>query len=229
MKIITIALLMFITAGQAFSQPEIAIIPQPVSIVKGSNGFVVMQNTSIHFDEKNKAIADIANLLNKQFKLAAGYQLPIKNLDAKTEAAAKGIMLLLNKTTNPILATEGYQLICNETGIRIEANEPAGLYYGTQTLLQLLPKEIESKAIINNYGWLVPGVTITDYPRFGWRGLMFDVSRHFFTKAEVKDFIDQMAKYKYNLLHLHLTDDQGWRIEIKALPKINCHRSLAGR
>jgi hexosaminidase len=90
-----------------------------------------------------------------------------------------------------------------------------------QTLLQLLPAQIESNQnnkLVNS--WAIPFVTIEDNPRFGWRGLMLDVSRHFFTVAQVKDYIDQMAKYKFNLLHLHLTDDQGWRIQIKALPKL---------
>ncbi|WP_155756353.1 family 20 glycosylhydrolase, partial [Streptobacillus moniliformis] len=87
--------------------------------------------------------------------------------------------------------------------------------------LQLLPKQIESnQKKTPAAGWAVPFVTIEDVPRFGWRGLMLDVSRHFFTVAQVKDFMNQMAKYKFNLLHLHLTDDQGWRIEIKALPKL---------
>ena len=89
-----------------------------------------------------------------------------------------------------------------------------------QTLLQLLPKEIESATLVKNVNWQIPAVEVTDYPRFGWRGLMFDVSRHFFTKDEVKKFIDDMVKYKYNLLHWHLTDDEGWRIQIKSLPKL---------
>jgi hexosaminidase len=89
-----------------------------------------------------------------------------------------------------------------------------------QSLVQLLPKEIEAKQVVKNAAWSVPAVTITDIPRFGWRGLMFDVSRHFFTKEEVKSFIDDMVRYKYNLLHLHLSDDEGWRIEIKGLPRL---------
>src|SRR6202012_3898093 len=84
----------------------------------------------------------------------------------------------------------------------------------------LLPAAIESKVVINRSSWQTPSVTITDYPRFGWRGLMLDVSRHFFTKQQVKDFIDEMVKYKYNLLHMHLTDDEGWRVEIKGLPNL---------
>jgi hexosaminidase len=94
------------------------------------------------------------------------------------------------------------------------------LFYGVQTFLQLLPKEIESKKAVANVAWTAPCVEVKDYPRFGWRGLMFDVSRHFFTKEDVEAYIDQMVKYKLNLLHLHLTDDEGWRIEIKSLPRL---------
>ena len=83
-----------------------------------------------------------------------------------------------------------------------------------------MPSSIESRSTVKNISWSVPVVEVTDYPRFGWRGLMFDVSRHFFGVKDVKEFIDDMAAYKYNLLHMHLTDDQGWRIEIKSLPKL---------
>ena len=101
----------------------------------------------------------------------------------------------------------------------ISANQPAGLFYGVQTLLQLLPKEIESKTVAKA-SWTIPAARIVDYPRFGWRGLMLDVSRNFFTKDDVKAYIDEMARYKFNTFHWHLTDDQGWRIEIKSLPKL---------
>jgi hexosaminidase len=118
------------------------------------------------------------------------------------------------------LGSEGYNLHVNPNTVSLSANKPAGLFYGMQTLIQLLPKEIESKMVVSNTAWVVPSVTITDSPRFGWRALMLDVVRHFFTKEEVETFIDNMVKYKYNLLHLHLTDDQGWRIEIKSLPNL---------
>jgi len=104
-------------------------------------------------------------------------------------------------------------------GVIISANQPAGLFYGMQTLLQLLPKEIESKTV-SKANWSIAAAKITDYPRFGWRGVMLDVSRHFFTKEEVKKYIDQIARLKYNTFHWHLTDDNGWRIEIKSLPKL---------
>src|SRR5690606_4772656 len=112
-----------------------------------------------------------------------------------------------------------YRLNVTSSGVTLSASEPAGIFYGIQTLYQLLPKEImvDSKSEI---AWTMPAVTIEDHPRFGWRGLMLDVARHFFTVEEVKDFIDNMARYKFNILHLHLADDQGWRIEIKSLPKL---------
>jgi hexosaminidase len=89
-----------------------------------------------------------------------------------------------------------------------------------QTVLQLLPKEIERRKAGPAQKWTIPYVHITDYPRFGWRGLMLDVARHFFTIDQVKSFINDMVRYKFNLVHLHLSDDEGWRIEIKGLPKL---------
>jgi hexosaminidase len=118
------------------------------------------------------------------------------------------------------LDTEGYTLDINEKGIQIKANANAGLFFGWQTVMQLLPAAVYSNTLQANTNWTLPYVSIIDKPRFGWRGLMLDVSRHFFSKADVLTFIDDMARYKYNRLHLHLTDDQGWRIEIKSLPKL---------
>ena len=118
------------------------------------------------------------------------------------------------------MGDEGYEMSVSSKGIWIHANKPAGLFYGLKTLLQLLPPQIENKTFQKGIIWAIPAVTIKDYPRFKWRGILFDVSRHFFTKQQVEDFIDQMVKYKFNVLQLHLTDDQGWRLQIKSLPKL---------
>jgi hexosaminidase len=118
------------------------------------------------------------------------------------------------------LGTEGYTLDINEKGIQIKANANAGLFFGWQTVMQLLPSAVYSNTLQANTNWTLPYVSIIDKPRFGWRGLMLDVSRHFFNKADVLTFIDDMVRYKYNRFHWHLTDDQGWRIEIKSLPKL---------
>jgi hexosaminidase len=220
MKKITFLLLVFFAAIQVFSQSEIAIIPQPVSVVKNGENFTLTKECVIYCFNESQALKDIAASLNATLKQAMGFTLQVKTIGDYTAILPPAITLRINKVEDDFLGNEGYNLKAITGGIVIAANKPAGIYYGVQTLLQLLPKEIESKSTAKQTSWEVPGVTITDYPRFGWRGLMFDVSRHFFTKAEVKDFIDQMAKYKYNLLHLHLTDDQGWRIEIKSLPKL---------
>ncbi|WP_448633157.1 beta-N-acetylhexosaminidase [Pedobacter panaciterrae] len=140
--------------------------------------------------------------------------------EVSTPSAKSTINLILNEKANSALGKEGYQLSVTPNHITIKANKPAGLFYGVQSLIQLFPKEIESKEAVENIEWKAPCVEIIDYPRVGWRGLMFDVARHFFTKAEVKQYIDAMVRYKYNILHLHLTDDEGWRIEIKGLPKL---------
>ncbi len=200
----------------AFSQTDnsdIAIIPQPVKLVRNSGNFTLPSNGTIlaasTSDLKQSLVA-----LTTHLTVPTGYHFSV------VKAAPATIRLVLNKMDDTTLGSEGYHLTVTTKQVTITANQPAGIFYGVQTLLQLLPKEIESKTIVKNVQWQIPCVDITDHPRFGWRGLMLDVSRHFFTKQQVKDFIDQMVKYKYNLLHMHLTDDQGWRIEIKSLPKL---------
>jgi hexosaminidase len=143
--------------------------------------------------------------------------MPVKVVKSFAQVPGNIRLSLVNTES---LRQEGYAITVNPTAILITAYTPAGLFYGMQSVVQLMPKEIESKTVINNVAWTVSSTGIVDYPRFGWRGILFDVSRHFFTKQQVKDFIDNMVQYKYNLLHLHLTDDQGWRIEIKSLPNL---------
>jgi hexosaminidase len=192
---------------------EIAIIPQPVKVVINAGNFILPKNVTIQSPAGNDFKETVAFLKNK---LSAATGVSVMNAAASTAT----IKLLLNKKQNEVIGKEGYHLVVSPKNIMIEANEPAGLFYGVQTLIQLFPKEIESTTPVKNIKWQAPCVDITDYPRFGWRGLMFDVARHFFTKEDVKKYIDQMVRYKYNLLHLHLTDDEGWRIEIKSLPKL---------
>jgi len=192
----------------------ISVIPEPVSVKTMPGKFVLPATVSI--DAGNTAeITPVTNYLKSKISVSTG-----KTVSIKHNASFATIKLVLNKTENPTIGKEGYQLTINSKNIIIKANQAAGLFYGVQTLIQLLPKEIESKTLFRNVKWTVPRVNITDYPRFGWRGLMFDVSRHFFTVPEVKQYIDAMVRYKYNLLHLHLADDEGWRIEIKGLPKL---------
>ncbi|MFN5021311.1 MAG: family 20 glycosylhydrolase, partial [bacterium] len=190
-----------------------SIITQPAVIKPGVGSFLINQGVAIFVAPNQPELLKIANMLNAELKKAAGFTLNIENSPRKN-----GIHFILSPEEP--LGNEGYRLAVTTEDVSIFAPKPAGLFYGLQTLLQLMPKEIESKQVVQNISWTVPAVQITDRPRFGWRGLMLDVSRHFFTVDEVKAFIDDMARYKYNLMHFHLTDDQGWRLEIKSLPKL---------
>ncbi len=195
------------------AKPRIAIIPEPVKIVENEGIFKLPVNVVIEAPALPE-LKQTTAFLEQRLSAATGSKVTISS---KASAAVK---LVLNTTTNKEIGDEGYQLKVTAKNVEIRANKPAGLFYGAQTLVQLFPKEIESAGAVNGIQWIAPCVDITDYPRFGWRGLMFDVSRHFFTKKDVEDFIDLMARYKFNLLHWHLTDDEGWRIEIKSLPKL---------
>lgn len=195
----------------AYAQAPINLIPQPVQVQARQGTFTLTKSTTIHYNQADgKAVAD---MLTEQLNASTGF-----GLVAKSGSSGK-IQLTLSATPNTQLGNEGYTLVASPKQVVITANKPAGLFYGMQTLTQLLPKEIESKTAVAQT-WTVPAVEITDYPRFGWRGIMFDVSRNFFTKEEVKRYISQLAKLKYNTFHWHLTDDNGWRIEIKSLPKL---------
>ena len=215
--IITCFLFTFIAVAQ--SQPEIkkesiSIIPQPVSVIEKNGTFELPENINIQTSDNNDLKQSIDALFLK-IKTATG-----KTISLSKNVANPTIKLDLNKNINLQLGNEGYKLIVNSNQITISANKPQGIFYGIQTLFQLFPPEIESKKIIKNVKWEISNIEIIDYPKLAWRGLMFDVARHFFTKDEVKKYIDNMVRYKYNLLHWHLSDDEGWRIEIKGLPKL---------
>ena len=208
-KCISVLIISFVAI---FSQAQINIIPQPSSVKQGDGNFTVSSSTILQIASNDADVKRIAGELNAALKRAAGFEL-------KTGISGKNV-ISFGLTNNTSLGNEGYQLSVSKDAVNVSANKSAGLFYGLQSLLQLFPAEIESKSIVKNIQWNIPVVEIQDQPRFGWRGTMLDVSRHFFTKDEVKSFIDDMAKYKYNTLHFHLTDDQGWRIEIKSLPKL---------
>jgi hexosaminidase len=193
---------------------NLGIIPEPVSVITRSGDFILPQRILIKAGNAGQ-VSLVSSYLQKKLSTATGRVVKVNG--PGTLAAIK---LIINSKTDPELGKEGYHLVVGKKGVLISANEAAGLFYGVQTFLQLLPKEIESPVAVSAVHWVAPCADIKDYPRFGWRGLMLDVSRHFFTKDEVKQYIDQMVRYKYNLLHMHLTDDEGWRVEIKSLPRL---------
>ena len=200
----------------AFGQSTrpISIIPVPVSVKESSGTFTLPKNVVIEAGSQPQLQQTIA-FLKERFSIPTGAEVTVINT-----STSPTISLVLNRSTDATIGQEGYRLSVTPRKITISANEPEGLFYGAQSLVQLFPAEIESATLIKDVKWEAPVVEIMDYPRFGWRGLMFDVSRHFFTKEEVKKFIDQMVRYKYNVFHWHLTDDEGWRIQIKSFPKL---------
>jgi hexosaminidase len=194
--------LVSVFAGHA----QVSIIPQPVSLQVQQGTFLINNQVSIHYAPAFKEIGQAAQLLSKAVQERSGYKL------ALNAGTGKKITLKIAKLTVP--GTEAYTLKVTPNEIEIAANSKAGLVYGIETLLQTLP------AIRTNAALQVPCMEVTDYPRFKWRGMHLDVSRHFFSPELVKEYIDLMATYKMNTFHWHLVDDQGWRIEIKKYPKL---------
>ena len=180
-----------------------------------SGSFTLSQNTAISFSDDQPGQKMIAEYLGRRLEAAMGYKL-IFSGPAKSTTS----LIDLQGAHDPALGEEGYVLTVTKGRIRISANARSGLFYGVQTLLQLLPPEIFSSSQIPRKSWVVPCVEIRDVPRFHWRGMHLDVSRHFLPKEFIKTYIDILAMHKMNVFHWHLTDDQGWRVEIKKYPKL---------
>jgi hexosaminidase len=196
----------------AVAVETVPIIPTPVKVEPGEGSFQLIAASRIRADREFK---NEAQLLAARLRHATGFPLKTKSTDEKSA----GDILLL-KSDSASLGPEGYELSITASNVAIRAANAAGIFYGTQSLLQLLPPEIFSSNLVTGVNWQIPCVEITDQPRYAWRGFMLDVSRHFFTKKEVEQVLDLMALYKINTFHWHLVDDQGWRIEIKKYPKL---------
>ena len=188
---------------------ETAIIPLPAELIEGDGHFIINDKTTVSVNNKEQQA--IATNFFKKFETASGW---IPEISINNEQA--DIIFYTEKSLNP----EAYELVVNTGGIHIKSASGAGFFYAMETIGQLLPTTFYSKEKQTNTIWGIPAVTIKDEPAFKWRGYMLDVSRHFFTKEEVKDAIDFMAEVKLNRFHWHLSDDNGWRIEIKKYPKL---------
>lgn len=198
------------SSGNNQQTEQTALIPIPQTVTYAETAFKISQGTTIGLESSSSELLSIADYFNHKVNPALGYSLEVKEQGD----------IQFSLINNPDLGNEGYHLKVEKRQITIEANQPAGIFYGVQTLLQMLPKEIRSQQVQHDVEWTIAGADITDKPQFPWRGLMLDVSRHWFTKEEVMRFIDELAEYKMNVFHWHLTDDQGWRIEIKSLPNL---------
>lgn len=185
---------------------EVSIIPLPNSITETNSAFVLPQKCKIGVSDKS--LIPAADYLVGILAKSTGYQFEV------TEG--KGDINLALSGSETVKGS--YDFVSTSKSVSITGDSYQGVIYGIETLRQLLPPQIESKKQENGVEWAIPVVEIKDSPRFGWRGLMLDVSRHFYDKDEVKELLDLMALYKMNKFHWHLTDDQGWRIEIKKYP-----------
>ncbi|HET9796977.1 MAG TPA: beta-N-acetylhexosaminidase, partial [Gemmatimonadaceae bacterium] len=201
------------------SLSEHRIIPVPSSVTPAAGApFTLGSGTTIVVSTGNADATRVAEYLVALLRPSTGLPTPVNASDA---AAPRGAIVL--RLGGPAsLGAEGYELAISADSARILAANPAGLFYGVQTLRQLLPPMVEAELQMtrSTTPWSVPAGRITDQPRFAWRGQMLDVARHFFTTDEVKQVIDLLALYKLNTLHLHLADDQGWRIQIDSWPKL---------
>jgi len=215
MKLIAAAAALFLAATVlAADTNELALLPLPQQIARSDGAFALTPQTQIRADWGSR---QTARQLAQCLRPATGYPLKVKT-KWFSSAAIPAAIFLTTRDASTNLGPEGYELTVNTNGVVIRAPTQAGLFYGVQTLLQLLPPEIFSSNVVAAAGWQMPCVQITDWPRFPWRGLMLDVSRHFYTPAEVETVLDLMALHKLNTFHWHLVDDQGWRIEIKKYP-----------
>jgi hexosaminidase len=189
-----------------------SLIPMPVSVEATGEIFILSAESNVYVQTEGDEASRIGQYLADSLKAIAGYETEL--LAAETPVSGG---IYLTASDDDSLGEEGYELTITPELVTLAAYQPAGLFRGLQTILQLLPPAGDTTQ------WTMPTGTIRDYPRFEWRGAMLDVARHFFSVDDVKRYLDLMAYYKLNRFHMHLSDDQGWRIEIKSWPNLATH------
>jgi hexosaminidase len=192
------------------------IVPKPLAVAPGRGAFELTRGTRIVFGSEDDGVRPVARLLADTLRPATGFRLPVTTVRG---APADGDVAFALRPADRALGDEGYRLTVEPRRVLLSARTPAGLHRGTQTLRQLLPSAMDAGRRRRG-PWHLPVLTIHDRPRFAWRGMMLDVARHFFGVAEIERLIDLLALYKLNRLHLHLTDDQGWRLAIRSRPRL---------
>lgn len=208
MESLKILFLLSLISFFTFAQKQVQIIPQPNNIEYGIGEFSLKSNVKVI---AIKGLSNEANFLAEMLEKGFAKQPKISN-------SGKGIHLKLDENAEAKLGKEGYELTVDKSNIIISAATPTGVFYGIQTFRQLLPTSFEFEKTQNSI--VLPALNIVDNPRFAWRAFMLDESRHFQGTEQVKKMLDQMVYLKMNTFHWHLTDDQGWRIEIKKYPKL---------
>jgi hexosaminidase len=196
-----------------------SIIPMPARVQAADGVFSLLPHSRIIVQPDSDEIFRVASFLAARLRPASGFELPLR-IGIKPQS---GDILLSLDADDPTLGEEGYQLLSRPETLTLRASGAAGLFYATQTLRQMFPPEIESQTEQPGTLWTVPCGEIHDVPRYAWRGMMLDLARHFFPLETVKRLIDLLAYHKINTLHLHLSDDQGWRIMIESWPWLALH------
>lgn len=209
--------MLFLLISLCFSTLDL--IPEPKEVTIGTGEFTIKSNTCIYYDSSVEGLVDVVNYAARIIRVSTGYA-----FEYKDSAAANQINFVKSETT---LGDEAYKLSVKADRVIITATTTTGFVYGFETLLQLLPAEIYSRKTIQNIQWTSPCVEIVDEPRFHWRGVLIDPARQFITIDSLKKLIDSMAHQKLNYIHIHLNDDQGWRIEVKKYPKFTQIGSIA--
>lgn len=212
--------------GEATGPPPTArplgdVVPAPASVRPGGTTYSITASTRIRVDD-SREVRRVGTYLAGLLRPSTGYDLRITDDDRRPGRGDDGIRLRLvsgDRDRDRALGDEGYRLESDRDGVTLTAREPAGLFHAVQTLRQLLPATVERDSRQRG-PWKIAGGTITDKPRYAYRGAMLDVSRHFFGVDQVKRYIDQLVLYKINTLHLHLSDDQGWRLAIDSWPRL---------
>lgn len=216
-QIIIVLLALLFIAGCGDNGSKLSIIPEPEDINVNSGQFGINESTKIIVDSDDPKVKNVADFFVEQFNSASGFSLKVTK--AYGETATENLIIFTDKNLDSSLGDEGYILQSDKDEI-ILTGTPNGLFYGVQTLFQLLPAEVYGSKIAANVDWSIPAVEIKDKPRFKWRGMHLDVGRYMFPVSFIKKYIDYIAMHKLNTFHWHLTEDQGWRIEIKKYPRL---------
>jgi hexosaminidase len=208
------------SCGRKYEYSELStvpIIPQPVYVESGQGVFELNEHSIIYVDEAKPEWLSVAEALAEKIRPSTGFKM---NILVAQQPTLSGIRL--TSVNDPEIDTEGYRLDITEKLLTVSANTAQGAFRGIQTIRQMFPASIELSTR-QDIPWQIPAGVILDFPGYAYRGAMLDVARHFFSVSEVKQFIDLISLYKINYLHLHLSDDQGWRIEIKSWPNLTLH------
>ncbi len=224
-RIFSVILVLFFTLLTSCSKnPQMdlmdtTLLPKPIAVSATGSSFELNNETKILVNGNSEELLRTAQYLASLLKPATGFDLKVESISDEPDSNSIYFVITALDT---IFGNEGYKLIINEKNVIIESNGAEGAVRGIQTLRQILPNEIESSTV-QQKSWFIATGEIQDYPQYSYRGSMLDVARHFFSVEDVKRYIDLLAAYKLNVLHLGLSNDQGWRIEIKSWPNLTAH------